>query len=37
MIFLYNPYDIAPYALGSIEVALKLSDVRELMREDAPF
>ncbi|MFA6873796.1 MAG: DUF3298 domain-containing protein [Bacteroidaceae bacterium] len=37
MIFLYNPYDIAPYALGSIEVALKLSEIRDLMREDAPF
>ena len=33
--FFYNPYDLAPYSMGSITISLKYADIQELLREDA--
>jgi len=34
--FFYNPYDLAPYAMGSITISLHVAQIRDLLREDAP-
>jgi hypothetical protein len=33
--FFYNPYELAPYSMGSISIKLYKSDIRQLLREDA--
>ena len=33
--FFYNPYELAPYSMGSISISLYKSDIRHLLREDA--
>lgn len=37
VIFRYNPYDVAPYALGETEVALGLGEVKDLIRSQGPL
>jgi hypothetical protein len=32
--FYYNPYDVAPYAMGPTEIALKLDEIRDLLKPD---
>ncbi|MEE4255997.1 MAG: DUF3298 domain-containing protein, partial [Bacteroidales bacterium] len=34
--FFYNPYELAPYAMGSITISLHSDQVKDLLREDAP-
>lgn len=33
--FFYNPYELAPYSMGSISISLHKSDIRQLLRHDA--
>jgi hypothetical protein len=35
VIFYYNPYELAPYAMGSITISLYHSDIRHLLKEDS--
>lgn len=34
--FIYNPYELAPYAMGSITISLPYSDIQDLIRDDSP-
>jgi hypothetical protein len=33
--FLFNPYEVGPYALGAPEVYFRFSDIKDLLREDS--
>jgi len=35
MSFFYNPYELAPYSMGSITISLHRSKIQQLLREDA--
>lgn len=35
--WIYNPYEIAPYALGAIEVKLPFSEIKNYIIEDTPI
>ena len=37
IIFLYNPYEIAPYAMGSTEIKLPIKELTFLMKEKKPI
>ena len=35
--WIYNPYEIAPYALGAIEVSIPYSDIERYMIDNTPI
>jgi len=35
--FFYNPYELAPYAMGSITITLPKNKIRELLKESSPL
>ena len=35
--FIFNPYEVAPYALGSTELLIPYTDVRELIPDNSPL
>ncbi len=37
MVFLYNPYEIAPYAMGTTEIKLSVSELDFLIRDHSPL
>lgn len=36
MVFFYNPYELAPYSMGSISISLHKNEILHLLKEDAP-
>jgi len=34
--FFYNQYEVAPYALGPIEIFVSYRDLNRILREDSP-
>lgn len=37
IVFVYNPYEIAPYAMGSTEIKLPISELNFLLKENSPI
>jgi hypothetical protein len=37
LVIQFDPYEIAPYAMGSIEVGLKFSKIKNILKDDLPF
>ncbi|AFH48667.1 Hypothetical protein IALB_0955 [Ignavibacterium album JCM 16511] len=37
LVLQFDPYEIAPYAMGSIDVELKFSKIKNILKENLPF
>jgi hypothetical protein len=37
LVIQFDPYEIAPYAMGSIEVKLKLEKIKNILKDNLPF
>ena len=37
ILFIYNIYEIAPYVVGSIDVEIPYTDLKEYIRKDGPI
>ncbi|MCF7801586.1 MAG: DUF3298 and DUF4163 domain-containing protein [Candidatus Marinimicrobia bacterium] len=37
LIFLYNPYEVAPYSFGTLELVVEFSEIRDLLDPESPL